>query len=78
MTFKEQLKLELMVFAINNDFFGYGSTCSKKDNGRYISIVDGEKFSYTATNLAKEFDTLDEKQKLEILEDYYKEELKLA
>ena len=77
MTTREHLKLDLMVFAINHDFFGYGSICSKQANGRWVSIVDGEKFVESGKQLAADWDTLEEDDKKNILEYFAKEELKL-
>ena len=77
MTTREHLKLDLMVFAINHDFFGYGSICSKQANGRWVSIVDGERIVESGKQLAADWDTLEEDDKKNILEYFAKEELKL-
>lgn len=78
MTSREHLKLELMVFAINNDFFGYGSVCNKQANGRWVSIVDGEKYVDSGKGLASQWDTLDEDDKKNILEYFAEKELKVG
>ena len=78
MTSREHLKLELMVFAINNDFFGYGSVCNKQKNGRWVSIIDGEKRVDSAKSLAANWDTLDEEDKKNILEYFAQKELKVG
>lgn len=70
MTFKKRLKKELMVFAINHDYFGYGSSCIKRSDGKYISYVDGEKAVYTATQLAEEYDGLEEELKKTLIQEY--------
>lgn len=75
MRFKDQLKKELMVFAIKNDFFGYGSICAKRSDGKYIAIVDAERFVYTASELASQWDTIDENDKREIISYYLEKEL---
>ena len=78
MTSREHLKLELMVFAINNDFFGYGSVCAKQANGRWVSIVDGEKYIDSGKCLASQWDTLEEDDKKNILEYFAEKELKVG
>lgn len=78
MTSREHLKLELMVFAINNDFFGYGSVCNKQANGRWISIVDGEKRVDSGKGLASQWDSLEEEDKKNILEYFAEKELKVG
>lgn len=78
MTSREHLKLELMVFAINNDFFGYGSICEKRSDGRWISIVDGEKCVDSGKGLASQWDTLKEDDKKNILEYFAEKELKVG
>lgn len=75
MTRKEGIKTELMAFAIDNDFFGYGSKCYKRKDGKYISIVDCERFEYTAKQLADEWDTLDSGEKGDIIRYYAEIEL---
>lgn len=75
MTFKEQLKKELIVHAINQDFFGYGSKCYRQANGKWVSIVDCEKFIYSSKQLAEEFDTLEPQIKKEIVNSYFDETL---
>lgn len=76
MTSKDHLKLELMVYAVNADVFGYGSQCYKRSDGKWISIVDGERFEQSGKELADNFDTLPvEEQKL-ILDYYFDEVLK--
>ena len=74
-TLKKALKAELMIFGINNDFFGYGSTCTKRSDNKYIVIVDGERGVYTATELAGQFDVIDEDDKKNIIDTYYEKEL---
>lgn len=76
MTSKDYLKLELMTFAINHDFFGYGSSCTKRSDGKYISIVDCERYEYTGKQLADEFDTIDDEEKKNIIDYYF--QLKLS
>ena len=71
MTFIKRLKKELMVFAINRDYFGYGSSCIKRSDGKYVSYVDGEKFVYTATQLAEEYDGIEEELKKAIIQEYF-------
>ena len=72
------MKLELMVFAINNDFFGYGSVCTKQANGRWVSIVDCEKYVDSGKSLAAQWDTLEEEDKKNILEYFAEKELKVG
>lgn len=75
MTPVQTFKKELMIFAIKNDFFGYGSTCYKRSDGKYISIVDCERYEHTAHQLAEEFDTLDNAEKINIINYYAEKEL---
>lgn len=75
MTTREHTKLDLMVFAINNDFFGYGSKCYKRKDGRYVSIVDCERAVYSGKALADEWDTLDSQERTDIIEEFAKNEL---
>lgn len=77
MTSREHLKLELMVYAIKNDYFGYGSICEKKKDGRWVSIVDGEKTVYSGKQLAAEWDMLYESDRKDILRFFIKDELKI-
>lgn len=78
MTTREHTKLDLMVFAINNDFFGYGSSCKKRSDGRYVSIIDGDKYVDSGKGLASQWDTLDEIDKTNILEYFAEKELKVG
>lgn len=71
LSYTNKCKLELMTFAINNDFWEYGSRCYKRKDGKYIAIVDGERTTYTAKGLIKEFEGLEAKTKREILSYYY-------
>lgn len=73
----DHLKKELMVFAIDHDFFGYGSRCYKRSDGRYVSIVDGEKAIYSGKDLATEWDTLDLDDKQNIIRYFSERELKV-
>lgn len=75
MTRKEGIKTELMAFAIDHDFFGYGSTCYKRKDGKYVSIVDCERYVYTSKELANDFDTLDPEEKFNIISYYAEKEL---
>lgn len=75
MTGKDRLKAELMIFAIKNDFFGYGSMISLQANGRYKTIVDGESYTFSLKQLVDEFNNLDEFQVRDILDYYYQKEL---
>ncbi len=78
MTSKDYLKLELMVFAIRNDYFGYGSVCKKQANGYWVTIVDGEKFIESSSKLASNWDTLEPKDKVEIINAYFEKDLQGA
>lgn len=75
MTGKDRLKAELMIFAIKNDFFGYGSMISLQANGRYKAIVDGESYMFSLKQLVDEFNNLDKFQVRDILDYYYQKEL---
>ena len=78
MTTREHTKLDLMVFAINHDFFGYGSICEKRPDGRYVSIVDGEKYVDSGRGLASQWDTLDENEKKDIIAYFCEKELNVS
>lgn len=71
----DRLKKELMVFAIDNDFFGYGSRCYKRSDGRYVSIVDGEREIYSGRELAAEWDMVDLDDKKDIIRYFSEREL---
>lgn len=73
----DHLKKELMAFAIDNDFFGYGSRCYKRSDGRYVSIVDGEREIYSGKELAAEWDTLDLDDKQNIIRYFSERELQV-
>ena len=75
MTGKEHVKVELMVYAIKHDYFGYGSECYRKSNGQWVSIVDGEKTICSGKQLASDFDTLDFDTKEDIVKDYFRYEI---
>ena len=75
MTHKEHLKLELMFYGINHDYFGYGSRCYKRSDNKYIAEVDGERFVYTGKQLAAQWDQLDDLLvQAFIVKDYFKDE----
>ena len=78
MTGLQQVKKELMVYAIGHDFFGYGSQIKKRSDNRYVSIVDGERFVATGTELAEQFDTLDLQEKENIVTSYSQDILKVG
>ena len=65
-----------MIFAIDHDFFAYGSSCKKMKNGKYRAHVEGEDYDYTLHQLAEEFDTIDDLDKKNIIDYYYEKELK--
>ena len=67
-----------MVYAIGHDFFGYGSQIKKRSDNRYVSIVDGERFVATGTELAEQFDTLEENEKENIITSYSQDILKVG
>lgn len=75
MTPREYLKLDLMIFAINRDFFGYGSNCYKRKDHYYVVETDGERFIYSAKDLASQWDLVDEDDKVNILDYFRKKEL---
>jgi hypothetical protein len=70
MTKKDYTKLNLMVFGINHDYFGYGSSCKKMKDGKWRSDVDGETFTYTEQELASEWDKVDGELQRDIIECY--------
>ena len=71
MTHEERLARDAMVFAINHDFFGYGSTCKRVGTSTYLSIVDEEKTYYSGMKLAKEFKKLKKSLQKDIFVEFY-------
>lgn len=78
MTSREHLKKELMVYGIQNDYFGYGSSCKKRSDGKYVTIVDGERYEFTGKELADQWDTLEPNDKKDILESFSERELNVS
>ena len=77
MTTREHTKLDLMIFAINSDFFGYGSSCKKRSNGYYIAIVDEETYIFSGKELASQWDNLDKYDQKSIIAYFAEKELGL-
>ncbi len=75
MTHQDHLKVELMVFAIKHDFFGYGSQIWKRKDGKYVCIVDGERSVCTCKDLISDFDTIDGYILEDIMNYYLEKEL---
>lgn len=75
MNSKQHIKKELMVYAISHDYFGYGSQCYQRKDGKWICIVDAERGEYTGEQLAEQFDQLDNSEKANIIHDYMEAEL---
>lgn len=72
MTHTEIIKLELMIHGINMGFFAYGGMCRKRSDGKYESIVDGEKYIFSGKELASQFDDIEECEQAEIIESFFK------
>ena len=77
MTSQQHLKKEIMVYAISHDHFGYGSQCYRRADGKWICIVDGERYEYIGEGLAEQFDELDLEQKVDIIKDYFSDVLNI-
>ena len=77
MNSQQHLKKELMVYAIQHDHFGYGSLCTHRKDGKWIVIIDGERYEYIGEELAAQFDELEYAQKIDIIKGYMEDELKL-
>ena len=77
MTPKEYLKAELMLYALENDYFAYGTLVTKLKNGKYKVIAEGETYYHTLHSLVEEFDLVDDDCKRDIVKDYYNEELSI-
>lgn len=77
MTNREHTKLDLMIFAIKNDFFGYGSTCEKRSDGRYVSKIEGDIYIESGKTLASHWDEIDDTDKQNILEYFAEKELQV-
>lgn len=71
----ERVKAEMMLFAINNDYFGYGSIIKKQNNGTYKASVEGETYTLSLKQLAKDWDNLEQLERQSIAEDYINSEL---
>ena len=74
LTPKDYLKLELMLYAIDNDYFSYGSAYEKK-NGRYYLDIEGEHNVCTASELISDFDGLSDSIKKDIVENYIEDNI---
>lgn len=69
LTPKDYLKLELMLYGVEHDYFGYGSSYEKK-NGKYHIFIEGEHNVYTASQIVLDFDRLPDLLKKDIVESY--------
>ena len=70
MNLSEYLKLELMLYALEYDYFDYGTVIEKHRNGRYTIYIDGEKISKSKSDLVKDFGELDNRMISEIIMGY--------
>lgn len=74
MTEREEKILELSIYAINNDFYDYNSKCELIPNtNKYYVRISGEEAIQTETELIENFLKLEDKDKMEIVESYLKE-----
>ena len=74
MTEREEKILELSIYAITHDFYDYNSRCEKIPNtDKYYVRVSGEEAIETEQELIENFLKLEDKDKMEIVESYLKE-----
>ena len=77
MSGEKRLKAELMLFGLENDYFAYGTLVTKLKNGKYRVYADGETYYYTLTQLAEEWDQIDDTAfEKDLILDYYERKLK--
>ena len=76
MTSKEHLKKELILYALKNDFFSYGTLVKKWKNGKYHVYAEEGPYTFTAKDLVYQWDQLDNKTREDILNAYFEDELK--
>lgn len=75
LTDEQIVKKELMIFAIEHDFFAYGSTIKQRSDRKYVAWVDAEKYVYTGEQLAADWDQLGYDEKKEIVDCYFEDKL---
>lgn len=61
----------IMVWATDEGYFGFLSSCSRTSNGYWKVTVDGETAIYTLTQLVDEYNALDKSLQRQIVNDYY-------
>ena len=69
----EIIKGDLALYALEHDFFGYGTIVVRHASGKYRAIVEGEVYYLTLKDLAKQFDELDDYDRRDIIEAYAKD-----
>lgn len=73
MEIKTRFQADLMIYAIENDWFGYASHCDKLKNGKYKVIVDGIVSRCNLTELSQQWQELDTDTQQEIIDNYVEE-----
>jgi hypothetical protein len=68
----KQQKIEMMVWAINRDYFGYGSSCTKLEDGKWASNIDGETFILTEEQMLQDWEGVAQNVKKDIQENFTK------
>lgn len=66
----KDFKALLIIYGIENDYFGYGSYIIKRKDGKYKYDVDTEKYCESLTKLSQNFDELSNTDKLELIEGF--------
>lgn len=68
----KDFKALLVIYGIENDYFGYGSYITKRKDGKYKYDVDTEKYCESLTKLSQNFDELSNEDKIELIDNFAK------
>lgn len=66
-------KLDLVLYAIKADFFGYAGSVKEISNNKYKVYVDGDTTIMTKTELEDTWDSIDNIEKENIIIEYSKD-----
>lgn len=70
----KEVIVKVMVWAINNDYFGFNGHCEER-NGKYYSTIEGNEYVETERQLLKQWKKVKYNDKIEILNDYVEDTL---
>ena len=73
--FLKIIKAAIMLYGLENDYFGYGTNVIKRKDGKYIITGFDDKYIATLQQLSEDFDLVENDQLVDIIYDFAEEML---